>query len=138
LDINWIGPNAIGYGLVTANIQSISNPIRALLSEQPHTTRPTHNSQHLDETCLITTTMGHKLSADILNHVIIHFEAGYTVPEVHEATKVSKSCLYKLWLSIDLWGTPYPPPTVKLGRPKTLSKEHELVIKVFYFYLNFN
>jgi hypothetical protein len=72
--------------------------------------------------------MGRKLSKDVLNRVIIHFEAGETVPVVHKATKVSKSCLYKLRLNIDLWGTPYPPPTVKLGRPKALLREHELVL----------
>jgi hypothetical protein len=72
--------------------------------------------------------MGRKLAADVLNRVIIHFEAGETVPEVHKATKVTKPCLYKLRLNIDLWGTPYPPPTVKLGRPKALLKEHELVV----------
>jgi len=84
--------------------------------------------------------MGRKLSKDILNRVIIHFEAGETVPMVHKATKVSKSCLYKLRLNIDIWGAPYLPPTVKLGRPKTLLREHELVIEIeiFYFYWNFN
>ena len=72
--------------------------------------------------------MSRKLPKDILNRVIIHFEAGETVPEVHKATKVSKSCLRKLRLNIDFWGTPYPPPTVKLGRLKALLKEHELVV----------
>jgi hypothetical protein len=46
--------------------------------------------------------MGRKLALDVLNRVIIHFEAGETVPKVHEATKVVKSCLYKLCLNIDL------------------------------------
>jgi hypothetical protein len=72
--------------------------------------------------------MGRKLAADILNRVIIHFEAGKTVPEVHKATKVSKPCLYKLRLNIDFWETPYPPPTLKLGCPKALLKEHELIV----------
>ena len=72
--------------------------------------------------------MGRKLPLDILNRVIIHFEAGETVPMVHKATKVAKSCLYKLRLNIDLWGAPYPPPTVKLGRPKALLREHEIVM----------
>ena len=72
--------------------------------------------------------MGRRLPKDILNRVIIRFEAGETVPEVYRATKVAKSCLYKLRLNIDLWGTPYPPPTVKLGLPKALLREHELVL----------
>ena len=72
------------------------------LSEEPHATRPTHNSKHLDERVPTTTTMGRKLPADVLNRVIIHFEAGETVPVVHKATKVAKSCLYKLRLNIDL------------------------------------
>jgi hypothetical protein len=72
--------------------------------------------------------MGRKLPKAVLNRVIIHFEAGETVPVVHKATKVAKSCLYKLRLNIDLYGTPYPPPTVKLGRPKALLREHELVV----------
>jgi hypothetical protein len=72
--------------------------------------------------------MGRKLSEDVLNRVIIHFEAGETVPVVHKATKVAKSCLYKLRLKIDFWGAPYAPPTVKLGRPKALLREHEIVV----------
>jgi hypothetical protein len=75
--------------------------------------------------------MGRKLSKDVLNRVIIHFEAGDSVPVIHKATKVAKSCLYKLRLNIDLWRTPYAPPTVKPGRPKALLREHELVVEIF-------
>ena len=39
--------------------------------------------------------MGRILPKYVLNRVIIHFEAGETVPVVHKATKVAKSCLYK-------------------------------------------
>jgi hypothetical protein len=59
--------------------------------------------------------MGRKLALDVLNRVIIHFEAGETVREAHKATKVAKPCLYKLCLNIDLWGSPYPPPVTALA-----------------------
>jgi hypothetical protein len=72
------------------------------LSEQPHASRSTQIYGHLHETRLTTTTMGRKLAADVLNRVIIHFEAGETVPMVYNVTKVAKSCLYKLRLNIDL------------------------------------
>ena len=68
---------------------------------------------------------------DILNHVIIHFEAGETVPEVHKVTKVMKSYLYKLYLNLDLWGALYPLPTVKLRCSKILLREHELILYIF-------
>ena len=64
--------------------------------------------------------MGRKLPDEVVNHVLAHFQAGRTVPQVHEATKIAKSCLYKLRLNMDLWGTPYAPPTVKTGHPKAL------------------
>jgi transposase len=72
--------------------------------------------------------MGRKLPEDVANRILIHFQAGESVKEVYKATKVSMSCLYKLRLNYDLWGSLYLPPSVKLGRPKVLTYEQEQVI----------
>jgi hypothetical protein len=72
------------------------------LPREPHASHPTKNCKHVDGPRPSTTTIGRRLSKDILNRVIIHFEAGETVPEVYKATKVAKSYFYKLCLNIDI------------------------------------
>jgi transposase len=78
--------------------------------------------------------MGRRLLDDIANRVLVHFKAGESIKSIHKATKVSMSCLYKLRLNFDLWGIIYPPPTVKLGRPRILEPDQELVIKFLFIY----
>jgi hypothetical protein len=77
--------------------------------------------------------MGRRLSDDIANCVLVHFKAGESITSIHKATKVSKSS-YKLRLNFDLWDIIYPPPTVKLGRPRILEPDQELVIKFLFIY----
>jgi transposase len=72
--------------------------------------------------------MGRKLPEDVANRILIHFQASEPIKEVYKATKVSMSCLYKLRLNYDLWGSLYLPPSIKLGRPKALTYEQEQVI----------
>jgi hypothetical protein len=72
--------------------------------------------------------MGRKLPEDVTNRITIHFSAGEPIKVVHTATGVFMSCLYRLQLNFDLWGALYPPPSVKLGRPKVLLHSQELVI----------
>ena len=79
--------------------------------------------------------MGRRLSDNIANRVLVHFKTGESIKSIHKATKVSMSCLYKLQLNFDLWGIIYPPPTVKLGRPRILEPDQELVIKILFIYL---
>ena len=66
---------------------------------------------------------------DVANRIVIHFEAGEPIKVVHDTTKVSMSCLYRLRLNFDLWGTLYLPPSVKLGRPKLLLHSQEQVVE---------
>ena len=78
--------------------------------------------------------MGRRLSDDIAHRVLVHFKAGESIRSIQKATKVSKSCLHKLRLNFDLWGVIYPPPTVKLGRPRILEPDQELVIRNLFIY----
>jgi hypothetical protein len=73
--------------------------------------------------------MGRRLSDDIANRVLVYFKASESIKSIQKATKVSKSYLHKLQLNFDLWGVIYPPPTVKLGRPRILEPDQELVMK---------
>ena len=44
------------------------------------------------------------------------------------AVKVAKKTIYKMRLNLDIWGEPYAPPTVILGRPRALLPYQEMVI----------
>jgi transposase len=65
---------------------------------------------------------GHRLQPVLLQAVIDHIAAGENNTEVHRATGVGRPCIRKIRLSLEYWGTPYPPRTVRLGRPSTLRQ----------------
>ena len=49
-------------------------------------------------------------------------------PAIAEAVKVGKKTIYKIRLNLDIWGEPYAPPTVVLGRLRALLPYQEMVI----------
>ena len=69
-----------------------------------------------------------RLPDDVLYRIKIRLDCGESVAQIHDATKVPISTLYRLRLNFDLFGQAYPPPTVVLGRPRLLLPAQELVI----------
>ena len=81
---------------------------------------------------ILTTTieviMGRRLPDEVVHRIRIRIEAGEAVPVIAEAVKVAKNTIYKMRLNLDIWGEPYAPPTVVLGRPRALLPYQEMVI----------
>ena len=65
--------------------------------------------------------MGRRLLDEVVHRIRIRIEAGEAVPAIAEAVKVSKPTIYKLRLNLDIWGEPYAPPTVVLGRSSSVT-----------------
>jgi len=57
-------------------------------------------------------------------------ECGESPVEIHKATKASISTIQRMHLNLDLFGQPYTPSTVVLGRPKALLPAQELVMSI--------
>ena len=72
--------------------------------------------------------MGRRLPDEVVHRIRICIEAGEAVPVIAEAVKVSKNTIYKMRLNLDIWGEPYAPPTVVLGRLRALLPYQEIVI----------
>ena len=72
--------------------------------------------------------MGRRLPDEVVHRIRIRIEAGEAVPAIAEAVKVAKKTVYKMRLNLDIWGEPYAPPTVVLGRPRALLPYQEMVI----------
>ena len=81
---------------------------------------------------ILTTTikviMGRRLPDEVAHRIRIRIEAGEAVPAISEAVKAAKKTIYKIRLNLDIWGGPYAPPTVVLGRPRALLPYQEMVI----------
>jgi len=67
--------------------------------------------------------MGRRLLDEVVHRIRIRIKAGEAVPAIAEAVKVSKPTIYKMRLNLDIWGEPYAPPTVVLGRPMLFSPD---------------
>jgi Helix-turn-helix domain of resolvase len=104
-----------------------NNPKRA---REPHRTplriRTTDYTTHL--TTIIAHIMGCRLLDEVVHRIRLRIDAGEKVTAIAKAVKVSKKTIYKLRLNLDIWDEPYAPPTVVLGRPRTLLLYQELVI----------
>ena len=72
--------------------------------------------------------MGRRLPDEVVHRIRIRLEAGEEAPAIAKAVGVTKKTIYKLRLNLDIWGEPYTPTTVVLGRPRALLPYQELVI----------
>lgn len=67
---------------------------------------------------------GHKLSPITLQRVLDRIDAGFNNSQIHRATGVWPKTTAKIQLSLEYWGQPYSPATVRRGRPPTLRRLH--------------
>ena len=61
-----------------------------------------------------------RLPDGLVNRIKIYLDLDRPIGEIVERTKVSRSTIFRIRLNLDVFGTPYPPRTVKLGRPRSL------------------
>ena len=61
--------------------------------------------------------MGRRLPDDVVHRIRIRLKAGEEAPAIVKAVGVAKKTIYKLRLNLNIWGEPYAPTTVILGRP---------------------
>ena len=71
--------------------------------------------------------MGRRLPIEVINQIKLRLDLDEDVPNIAAALKVLKVTVYKLQLNWDLWGQPYTPPSIKLGRLSTLLEYQKLV-----------
>ena len=72
--------------------------------------------------------MGRRLLDEVVYRIRICIKASKAVLAIAEAVKVGKKTIYKIRLNLDIWGEPYAPSTVVLGRPRALLPYQEMVI----------
>ncbi|KAF2187361.1 hypothetical protein K469DRAFT_705050 [Zopfia rhizophila CBS 207.26] len=70
--------------------------------------------------------MVRRLPDGTVNVIQAYLEADRPANEIMEVTKASRATIYRIRLNLDVFGTPYPPNTVKRGRPCTVLRIHEL------------
>jgi transposase len=73
--------------------------------------------------------MPHCLPDDVVHRILIRLSALEPVPSIAAAVGVARETVYRMQRNVELWGVPYPPPTVKLGCPRLLLPYQEEVIK---------
>ena len=60
--------------------------------------------------------IGRCLPIKVINQIKLRLDLDKYVPDIAVALGLSKTTVYKLQLNWDLWGRPYTPLSVKLGR----------------------
>jgi len=71
--------------------------------------------------------MGRRLPDEVVSQIKLRLDLNEKILHIARALKVSRDVIYKIQLNFDLWGQPYAPPSVKLGRPSTLLEYQKLV-----------
>lgn len=72
--------------------------------------------------------MGRRLPDEVVHRIRLRVKANESVAAIIEVVKVSKKTIYKLRLNLNIWGEPYAPPTITLGRYRSLLPYQEMVI----------
>jgi hypothetical protein len=71
--------------------------------------------------------MGRKLDAATLQSVLLDLAKDFPLKTTAKRNKVSRTTVKKIELSMDVYGSPYPPDSCVQGRPKLLLKVQEEV-----------
>jgi transposase len=73
--------------------------------------------------------MPRRLPDDVVHRILVRLSASEPVPDIAKAIGVAHETVYRMQRNVELWGVPYPLPTVKLGRPRSLLPYQEEVIR---------
>ena len=74
---------------------------------------------------------GKRLQPALLQSVVDHITAGENNSEISRATGVTRKCIGKLRVSLEYWGVPYSPRSVRIGRPATFRQRHLDALKQY-------
>ena len=80
--------------------------------------------------------MGRRLPIEVINQIKLRLDLDEYIPDIAVALGLSKTTVYKLQLNWDLWGRPYAPPSVKLGRLGVLL-EYQKQVSIHSIVLSF-
>jgi hypothetical protein len=72
--------------------------------------------------------MVRRLADDVVHRILIRLSVSEPIPSIATAVGVAHETVYRMQRNVELWGVPYPPPTVKLGRRRLLLPYQEEVI----------
>jgi transposase len=61
----------------------------------------------------------------VVNKIILHLRLNQSQRCIAKELKVARSTVQRIQLNVDLFGEPYAPPSVKLGRPRSFTTEQE-------------
>jgi hypothetical protein len=75
--------------------------------------------------------MPRRLPDDVVHRILVRLSASEPVPSIATAIGVAHETVYRMQCNVELWGVPYPPPTVKLGRPRLLLPYQEEVNNIY-------
>src|SRR5579871_3839462 len=128
----------LNFGLCWSTSWSNLTGYRALQNQgesgktaTPHTPPPPNFEQHAIQGVLFhnhEAKMVAKLPDDVIHRIKVRLDCGESIAQIRDATKVSKTALYRLRLNFDLFDQPYTPQSIVLGRPRVLLPAQELVI----------
>jgi hypothetical protein len=74
-----------------------------------------------------------KLPDDVVHRIQLRLEYRESPVAIHKATKVSVQTIQQMQLNLDLFGQPYIPASIVLGRPRALLPVQEEVIEYFIY-----
>ncbi|KAH8752342.1 hypothetical protein F5882DRAFT_368716 [Hyaloscypha sp. PMI_1271] len=69
--------------------------------------------------------MVRRLADDVVHRILIRLSASDPIPSITTAVGVAHETVYRMQRNVELWGVPYPPPTVKLGLRRLLLPYQE-------------
>jgi len=69
--------------------------------------------------------MPRRLPDDVVHRILIRLSTSESVPSIAKAVGVAHETVYRIERNIELWGIPYPPPTVRLDRSRLLLPSQE-------------
>jgi len=72
--------------------------------------------------------MGRRLPDEVVYRIRLRIKANKDMAAIAAAVKVAKKMIYKMRLNLNIWGEPYAPSTIILGRLRALLPYQEMVI----------
>lgn len=77
----------------------------------------------------------HRLSSDVLVNIVTRLEAGQPKGKISNEVGVARSKVYKIEQNLWLWGTPYPPDSMR-SKPGPASTLTPAEVKVSQYKLS--
>ena len=65
--------------------------------------------------------MGRRLLDEVVHRIRLRTKANKDMAAIVAAVKVTQKTIYKMRLNLNIWGEPYAPPTVVLGRSSSVT-----------------